>query len=185
MNRSNIFFTICMSLLLAGCATPYRPYVGESASKVRLKLANGSIFSSVAGHVRTADDGDCGKPMRVPQLFPYFGPADENASRSSTDSRPTSLTTAVHKPSDTTRSNEAELHLAPGRHLFSFFAGLGMSNCAVPALIDLEPKRHYEIEFRFDTSAQQCLVKATRLQEASGRSAWQPYGFVKGDACNK
>ena len=185
MHRINIFITICMSLLLAGCAAPYRPYVGDSASKVRLRLANGLIFSSVAGNVRSADDGKCGEPMRVPQLFPYFGPADENASRSSTDSLPNSLTAAVQKPSDSTRSNEAELQLAPGRHLFSFIAGIGMSNCAVPALIDLEPKRHYEIEFRFDTGARQCLVKATRLQEAQGRSAWQPYGFVKGDAGTK
>ena len=96
--------------------------------------------------------------MRVPQLFPYFGPAMQNASSSGTSYVPTYLRVGMQDSSDPTRSSEAELQLAPGRHLFSFFAGIGLSNCGLGALIEVEPKRQYEIEFRIDTSARQCLV---------------------------
>ena len=143
------------------------------------------IFSSVSGNVRAADDGKCGEPMQVPQLFPYFGPLVQSSSRLGTDHVTTYPRAGMQDSSDPTRSSEAELQLAPGRHLFSFFAGIGLSNCGLGALIDVEPKRQYEIEFCFDTSARQCLVKATRLEEAQGRLAWQPYGLVNGVACKK
>jgi hypothetical protein len=185
MTRIHFFTVICTSLFLVGCAAPYQPYVSESASKVRLKLANGAVFSSVAGNVRSADDGKCGEPMRVPQLFPYFGPSMRDNSRSGRDYVPTYLRASMQDSTDPTRGSEAELQLAPGRHLFSFFAGIGLSNCGLGALIDMEPKRQYEIAFRFDTEARQCLVTATRLEESQGRLAWQPYALSNAVACKK
>ena len=185
MTGINVFIILCASLFLGGCAGPYKPYVAESASKVRLRLANGMIFSSVAGNVRAADAGKCGEPMRLPQLFPYFGPLVQSSSRLGTDPVTIYPRAGMQDSSDPTRSSEAELQLAPGRQLFFFAAGIGMSYCGLGALIDVEPERQYEIEFRFDTSAPQCLVKATRLEVAQGRLAWQPYGFVSGVACKK
>ena len=87
--------------------------------------------------------------------------------------------------SDPTRSGGAELQLAPGRYLFSFFAGIGLSNCGLDGFIDLDPKRQYEIEFRFDTSTRQCLINATRLDEREGRMEWRQYAFLNGEACRK
>ena len=182
MTRINVFIIPCISLFLAGCAAPYQPSVSESASKVRLRLANGLTFQA---SLATSDDSKCGEPMRVPPLFPYVGPAVQNASSSGTNYVPTYLRVGMQDPSDPTRSSEAGLQLAPGRHLFSFFAGIGLSNCGLGAPIEVEPNRHCEIEFRFDTSARQCLVKATRLEEVQGRLVWQPYEFVNGVACKK
>ena len=90
--------------------------------------------------------------MRVPQLFPYLGPSMQDNSRSGRDYVPTCLRAGMRDSTDPTRSSEADLQLAPGRHLFLFFAGIGSSNCGLGALIDVEPKRQYEIEFRFDAN---------------------------------
>ena len=53
------------------------------------------------------------------------------------------------------------------------------------AFIDVDPKRQYEIEFRFDVNARQCLVSATRLDESAGRMEWRKYALRSGEACTK
>ena len=186
MTSVRLFTILCALLALAGCAAPYQPYVSENAGKVRIKLANGSNFSSVAGNLRTSVNGQCGEPVRLPQLFPYFGaPVVQKYPRPGSDAANTYPRAQMFGASDPTRSDSAELQLAPGRYLFSFFAGIGLSNCGLGAFIDLDPKRQYEIEFRFDTTARQCLISATRLDESEGRAEWRKYEFLSGEACKK
>lgn len=186
MTCIRLFTILCALLALAGCAAPYQPYVSENAGKVRIKLANGAIFSSVAGNLRTSVNGQCGEPVRLPQLFPYFGaPVVQKYPRPGSDAANTYPRAQMFGASDPARSDSAELQLAPGRYLFSFFAGIGLSNCGLGAFIDLDPKRQYEIEFRFDTTARQCLINATRLDESEGRAEWRKYEFLSGEACRK
>ena len=186
MTRVRLFTPLCALLALAGCAAPYQPFVSETSGKVRIKLANGAIFSSVAGNLRTSVNGQCGEPVRLPQLFPYFGaPVIQKYPRPGSDPANTYPRAEMFGASDPTRSDSAELQLAPGRYLFSFFAGIGLSNCGLGAFIDLDPKRQYEIEFRFDTSTRQCLINATRLDEREGRMEWRQYAFLNGEACKK
>lgn len=177
---------LCTAIALTGCAAPYAPYTGNDAAKVRLTLANGAIFSSVASNVRPVIDGQCGAPARLQQLFPYFGPPRDVPGR--TTSSPGSQTPVVYPRAgmvdspDALRSDAIELQLPPGKHLFSFIAGTGRSNCGVGAGIDLQPGRQYVLDFRFDTVAQRCVVTAKRL-EATDRAEWRSYGFMAGETC--
>ena len=186
MKRLGRFATLCILLYLAGCAAPYKPYLSDTAGKVRIKLANGAIFSSVAGNLRPSVNGQCGEPMRLPQLFPYFGPPPaQKYSQSRPEPAGASPRAGMQGASEATRTDSAELQLAPGRYLFSFFAGIGLSNCGLGAFIDVDPRRQYEIEFRFDVIARQCLISATRLDDSEGRAEWRKYDFRSGEACSK
>ena len=186
MKRLRRFATLCTLLYLAGCAAPYKPYLSDTAGKVRIKLANGAIFSSVAGNLRSTVNGQCGEPLRLPQLFPYLGPPPAlKYSQSRPDPNGAYPRADMQGSSEPTRTDSAELQLAPGRYLFSFFAGIGLSNCGLAAFIDVDPRRQYEIEFRFDVNARQCLVSATRLDESEGHMVWRKYEFRSGEACAK
>ena len=186
MTRLGRFATLCTLLYLAGCAAPYKPYLSDTAGKVRIKLANGAIFSSVAGNLRSTVNGQCGEPVRLPQLFPYVGPPPAlKYSQSRPDPNGAYPRADMQGSSEPTRTDSAELQLAPGRYLFSFFAGIGLSNCGLAAFIDVDPRRQYEIEFRFDVNARQCLVSATRLDESEGHMVWRKYEFRSGEACAK
>ena len=186
MTRLGRFATLCTLLYLAGCAAPYKPYLSDTAGKVRIKLANGAIFSSVAGNLRSTVNGQCGEPVRLPQLFPYVGPPPAlKYSQSRPDPNGAYPRADMQGSSEPTRTDSAELQLAPGRYLFSFFAGIGLSNCGLAAFIDVDPRRQYEIEFRFDVNARQCLVSATRLDEGEGHMVWRKYEFRSGEACAK
>ena len=124
--------------------------------------------------------------MRLPQLFPYFGPPPaQKYSQSRPEPTGASPRAGMQGASEATRTDSAELQLAPGRYLFSFFAGIGLSNCGLGAFIDVDPGRQYEIEFRFDVNARQCLVSATRLDDSEGRAEWRKYDFRSGEACSK
>jgi hypothetical protein len=163
--------------LLIGCAAPYVPYTGSDASKLRLTLANGGIFSSAASNIRPVHDGKCGETVLVPQLFPYFGPRPATQGSAALYPR----ADMVGSP-DPQRSDTVELKLTPGRYALAFIGGIGRSNCSVGGGFDLLPGRQYHVDFRFDTLARQCVITLRRLDDA-GALAWHTQPFLKGEMC--
>lgn len=181
-------YALWVAITLTGCAAPYSPYTGNDAAKVRLTLANGAIFSSVASNVRPVVNGKCGLPVRLQQMFPYLGPTLARNVPSSMTFSPGVQTAVVYPRAgmvdspDPMRSDAVELQMPPGKHLFLFFAGTGLANCSVGAGIELQAGRQYLLNFRFDTHAQKCLVTAKRL-ETTDTAEWRSYDLIAGEVC--
>lgn len=171
--------TAALASLLTACAAPYVPHTGSDASKLRLTLVNGSGFSSAASNIRPVTGGKCGEPVRVQQLFPYYGPRVASSSSSQTSPVLYPRANMLGSP-DPQRSDTVELALAPGRYLIGFIAGHGLSNCGVGGGMDLQAGRQYRLDFHFET--QQCTISLERLDDVAS-DTWRTQPFIKGDVC--
>jgi hypothetical protein len=178
---------LCNTLGLLGCAASYTPYAADTAAKVRLRLGSGALFSALSSNLRPVVDGKCGEPVRLPQLRQYVLPPTGNRT-----GRPSASETGTTYPragmrgsTDALRSDSAELQLAPGRYVFSLIGSLGPSMCGAVAVIDVDPNRQYEIEFRIDGVARKCYSSTTRLDKQDDSAQWRPYGTASAQTCAK
>lgn len=188
ISLGKIFLALAAATLVAGCVAPYKPHLSDTAGKVRLKLTGGM---SGVGHLRPIVDGKCGERALLPQLLAYAEPATGlTRPRDGMEMSSTYLRAAMQDSPDPARSDVSELQLAPGRYLFamvSISGGVGGSfwHCGVNAVTDIDASRQYEFELRLESgsSAPQCRLVATRLEEQGAHALWRPYALLGGKAC--
>jgi hypothetical protein len=175
------------ALGLAGCAASYTPYAADTAAKVRLRLGNGALFSALTTNLRPIVDGKCGEVVSLPQLRQYVLPPTGNQSLrpSPSETGTTYPRAGMQGSTDPLRSDTAELQLAPGRYVFSLIGSLGPSMCGAATVIDVDPNRQYEIEFRVDGVARKCYASTSRLDKQDDAAQWRAYATVSAEACSK
>jgi hypothetical protein len=160
--RALLFTTV---LLLAACATPYRPHAGEDAAKMRVRMANGAGITTLWTHVRPVTDGRCGSVVRLGMLTPYVPPGNTPARGPTVNDAPAQAPRAAMVGSpDPLRTDVGEYALASGRYQVGLIGTTFGQQCAASALLTLEAGRQYELELRFDSAQRRCVIQAARLE---------------------
>jgi hypothetical protein len=170
------------ALLLAACATPYRPQSGDDAAKMRVRMANGAGITTLWTHVRPMNDGRCGSVVRLGMLTPYMPPGSAPARGPNVTDAPAQAPRAgmVGSP-DPVRTDVGEYALAPGRYQVGLIGTTFGQQCAASTLMALEAGRQYELELHFDTAQRRCVIRAARLEERAGRQAFERQPIASGD----
>ena len=177
------------TLLLLGCAAPYVPHAGDDAAKLRLRLGVGPAWlGTLTSNLRPVVDGRCGEPVRVPQLATYTPPSTAGGpARGPTANDPAAAyqypRAGMHESPEPTRSDVAELRLAPGRFMVTMIGALGPRHCRLVTVLDLEAGRQYGADLRLDEMPGQCTLRSTRLETQDGTPRWQRYARVPADVC--
>jgi hypothetical protein len=170
---------------LSSCATPYAPYAGDDAAKLRIRLAPKSGYGGVHSFLQSVSGGQCGKRIAVPLLSEP--PVDIELRRPETGGRtlPSDYPRAdMHDSAHPARTDSAELRLSPGVYALSLVGGYQTSQCLLAGTLQLAPSRQYDLDFSF--SAGQCVATVRRLEAPQGPDArlqWSRYLFEPSTPC--
>ncbi len=167
--------------LLSACAASYVPSSDPNAAKVRLRNQSRGMLSSVMTYTRPVGPSGCGTRVSLPQLWPYgdltppapVGPTPQPAPPPRTYPR-----LGMFGANEGTRTDNAELLIAPGRHLFEFHASVP-GYCRLDSFVDLEAGHQYEVSFDIDGSTRRCTVTLSRLEG----QAWRITPLAPKTAC--
>lgn len=173
--------SLAVVALLSACAASYVPSTDPNATKVRVRNQSGGLLSSVMVYTRPVGASSCGTRVSSPQLWPY-GDLTPPAPVGPTPQPPPPPRTyprvGMAGATDGTRTDNAELLIAPGRHQFEFHASVP-GYCRLDAFVDLEAGRQVELNFAIDGSTRRCTVTARRLEG----QAWQAMALAPKQTC--
>jgi hypothetical protein len=176
-----------VALGLSSCATPFAPYAGEDAGRLRLRLATDAVFVRVTPYLQSVTGGQCGPRIVVPSLEPPR--TDTIARREDAAGRglPSAYPRAdMHDSTDPSRTDAAELRLAAGRYMVTMLGNYAGVSCILAGTLDVAARQQYDMDFTFAPG--KCLSTLRRLEAPlgpQGRLQWTRQAFEAPQPCSK
>lgn len=160
---------VAAAALLGACAAGYVPSSEPGAAKVRVRNLSTGILSNVTPFTRPVGASGCGTRVGLPQLSRIGGEtaaAPIPGSMAPVAPPRTYPRLGMLGGNEPTRTDNAELLIAPGRHQFEFHAS-SPRYCRIDAHVHLESGRQYEVNFAIDAVSGVCKVGFNRLEGAT------------------
>jgi hypothetical protein len=186
--RVKTLFALAVLLFgLVSCATPFVPYAGENAGKVRVRMLNDGPFVQIVPVFQQVVAGQCGARTVVPTLrppMPTVGLQREPVAGREPTAPVTSPRVDMHESTDALNTKIAELRLPAGRYLVTLFGVLGMSNCSSSGMLEVVTGEQYDMDFSVGIAT--CVSTLRRLEkptQANGRPWWKPQSFEPAQSC--
>jgi hypothetical protein len=172
---------------ISSCATPYTPYAGDDAGRLRLRLAPNSGFGAMTAYLHAVNGGQCGPRIAVPGLAEPLSEGQVQRQESSGRGAPAIYPRAdMHDSSDPSRTGSVELRLSPAVYALTMVGTRGGSHCVVGGTLEVSAKRQYDMDFSF--TAGQCIATVRRLEAPLGPQArlqWARHVFEPNQLCTK
>jgi hypothetical protein len=172
---------------LVSCTTPFVPYTGENAGKVRVRMLNDGPFVQVVPVFQQVVAGQCGARTVLPTLrppMPTTGVQNETLAGRELPPPVANPRVDMHGSTDALNTKIAELRLPAGRYLVTLFGILGTSNCRSSGMLEVVAGEQYDMDLSIGIAA--CVSTLRRLEkptQANGQLSWKAQSFEPAQAC--
>ncbi len=182
-----LFASAVLLFGLVSCTTPFVPYTGENAGKVRVRMLDDGPFVQVVPVFQQVVAGQCGARTVVPTLrppMPATGAQRETLAGRELPAPAANPRVDMHESTDALNTRIAELRLPAGRYMVTLFGILGMSNCRSSGMLEVVAGEQYDMDFSFGIgNCVSTLRKLEKPTQANGRVWWKPQPFEPAQSC--